>query len=154
MPIPFFLLALGLAVALLGVVAAFWPRILSWACDNVLPVIDRLVPQLADAVRLAFQVADSIITPIRLAWRRLTTSLVGMALRYVKSTSNKWIATMTSYVRTAEGTHVETVSESVVSWEDLPDDVRARAIRAGDTISANVDVYAARERELELELAE
>jgi hypothetical protein len=137
---------------LAGVAVYFWPRIMSWAREHLLPWIDRNVPELADAVRLAFQDLDKVAVglrrTVRAAWRRVRSVLLSQAAEFVSLWNGAWAVRITSYLRDLEASDkpvARVVTEQEVDWEDLPADIRAEAMANGIN-GTTIDIVRARDQ--------
>jgi hypothetical protein len=138
--------------ALGAVVVYFWPQIMSWAREHVLPGVDRNFPELAESVRLAFQDLDpaavALRRAVRAAWRRLREVLVSQTAEFVVLLNGEWAVRITSCLRAlTEGGDplVTVVTEQGLRWEELPADVRAAAMSNG-IIGATIDIVKARDQ--------
>ncbi|MFC4055081.1 hypothetical protein ACFOY4_35790 [Actinomadura syzygii] len=127
---------LGTAVA--AVAVYFWPEIMGWTREHLLPWVDRNIPELAEAVRLAFQNLDGIAVDMRRlvrdAWRRLRKVLLHETAKFVETVNDEWAVRITSYLRTLEQGEkpvVRVVTEQRLAWEELPKEVRAQALSNG-----------------------
>ena len=69
------ILVVMVGATLLGIAVYFWPQIMTWAREHMLPWVDRYIPELADSVRMAFQELDTLAVRLRRAvrdaWRKL-----------------------------------------------------------------------------------
>jgi hypothetical protein len=138
--------------ALVGVAVYYWPQIMSWAREHVLPWIDRNIPELADSVRLAFQdldnVAVSLRRAVRSAWHRLRNVLISQTAEFVELFNSAWAVRITSYLRTLEDgdkPYVKVVTEQGLRWEELPEDVRKAAMANGIN-GTKIDIVQARDK--------
>jgi hypothetical protein len=138
--------------ALVAVAVYFWPQIMTWAREHLLPWIDRNIPELAQAVRLAFQDLDKVAVElrraVRSAWRRLRAVLLSETATFVKLVSGEWAVRITSYLRNVEQADkpvVKVVTEQHLNWEDLPADIRAEAMSNG-LHGKSIDILKARDR--------
>ncbi len=144
-------------VKLVGVVAAavavhYWPQIMSWTREHLLPWVDRNIPALAGAVRLAFQDLDKIAVElrraVRSAWRNLRHILLSETATFVELFNGEWAVQITSLLRNleqAEKPVVKIVTEQQLDWDDLPADIRARAMSDG-LVGIDIDVLATRDQ--------
>ncbi|ATB32111.1 hypothetical protein [Melittangium boletus] len=153
MPIPLFigLLAGVLAVAV-GVAIAFWPNVLQWAEEALLPWVERRIPVLNSIARSAFvlldKVASSARRTVKNAWRQLCDYLLKTVVEIHRKSSNQYVRRVTSWLITqfqAQQQATKVVMEEVVDFDDLPSEVREALIRNGD---ATVDVRDLRTREI------
>jgi hypothetical protein len=138
--------------ALVGVAVYYWPQIMSWAREHVLPWVDRNIPELADSVRMAFQDLDNIAVglrrAVRAAWRKLRKVLISQVAEFVQLLNSDWAVRITSYLRTleqADKPYVKVVTEQELRWEELPPDVRAAAMSNGVN-GMKIDIVQARDQ--------
>ncbi|MFB9180893.1 hypothetical protein ACFFX1_22330 [Dactylosporangium sucinum] len=124
------------ATALVGVVVAYWPRIMQWSVDSLLPWVDEHLPAFAEDVRLAFQSLDNAIVDIRRAirsaWRRVRDFLLRETADFIRLFNGRWAVQITSYLRNQAMNGkpiVKIVSQEEIDWDDLPEDVRAQVMR-------------------------
>jgi hypothetical protein len=149
-----------LTVVLAGVVGAglaavavyFWPTIMGWAREHLLPWVDVNVPDLAGAVRLAFHDLDRISVELRRAvrttWWRLRQVLLGQVATFVEARAGEWAVQITSSLRAprqAGRPVVEVVTEQRLDWGELPEEIRAQALANG-LRDVSLDVMRARDR--------
>lgn len=125
------ILADQLGSGLAGVAACLWPQIMSSAREQLVPWIDRDVPDLAASVRLAFQdldiVADELRHAVRGSWRRLRVLLIGQTVQFVTTSNGEWAVRVISRLRqpTLIATPViELTTEEGLRWEALPEEIR------------------------------
>jgi hypothetical protein len=146
----------GLLVGgLVGVVLYFWPQIMGWARETVLPWVDRNFPEIADSVRLAFQDLDQVAVrlrrAVRTAWQRLRQTLFGQTAEFIERHGGRWTVQITSYLRNKAGGDkpvIRLVTEQLVDWDELPEDIRRQAIMTGAS-GMSVDIVTARDRLLD-----
>jgi len=138
--------------ALAGVAVYYWPQIMSWAREHVLPWIDRNTPDLAAPVRLAFAdldiVAVGLRRAVRHAWRKLRAVLVSQTAEFVGPLDGQWAVRLTSCLRPLEEGGrpcVTMVTEQALAWEELPADVRAAAMSNG-VGGMTIDIVRARDQ--------
>ena len=136
---------------LAGVAVWFWPQIMSVAREQLVPWVDRHIPELADSVRLAFsdleKVAAGLRRAARSAWGRLRHVLVSQTAEFVGPVDGEWVIRVTSCLRHLEQT-VQVVTEQVLDRADLPDEVRAATMSNG-LGGTFIDIVKARDRLLE-----
>lgn len=136
---------------LVGVVGYFWPQVMSWAREHILPWIERNIPDLANSVRLAFQdldkVADDLLRAVRVAWRRLRTVLVSQTAQFIGATSDTWVIRFMACLRAPwHGEYVVYVAgEQELDWVGQPEEIRAAAIANGLN-GTWIDIVRARDR--------
>lgn len=137
MPIPLIAVVASVVVAaLVGAVVAYWPRIMQWSVDSLLPWVETHLPELADDVRLAFLDLDKAAVKtrqaIRSAWRRVRTFLLHEAAEFVRLPNGHWAVQITSFLQNQE-TNGKPIAKHTTTWEmeydDLPEEVRAQIIR-------------------------
>lgn len=139
---PFPLIAAVVAVVvgggvLAGLILAFWPSLMNWSRNHLLPWMDRHAPQLADDVRRAFVVLDGLAVKarrtLRAAWRRVRAVLLDEVATFVRGLNERWSVRITSYLRNleaAEKPYVRIVTEQALDYDDLPENVRAADLRS------------------------
>jgi hypothetical protein len=97
------ILADQLGSGLAGVAVCLWPQIMSSAREQLVPWIDRDVPDLAASVRLAFQdldiVADELRHTVRGSWRHLRVLLIGQTVQFVTTGDGEWAVRVISCLR-------------------------------------------------------
>jgi hypothetical protein len=140
-----------------GVVLYFWPAIMGWARDHLLPWIDDHLPGLADDVRLAFAKADEVAVQarkaIRAAWQRLRTVLLSETAEFLQifGSSNEWKVQITSYLQRMQDSGkpvVRVVTEEHLNWDDLPAEIRQQAMAKG-VRQSSLDITTARDEYLD-----
>lgn len=126
----------GAAVA--AVAVHYWPQIMSWAREHMLPWVDEHIPWLAGAVRLAFQDLDRVAVElrraVRTAWRKLRHILLNQTATFVELADGEWAIQITSFLRNlgeSEQPVVKIVTEQRLDWPDLPAEIRAQAVASG-----------------------
>lgn len=137
---------------LVRVVGYFWPQVMSWGREQILPWIERNMPDLANSVRLAFQdldwAADDLRRVVRTAWRRLRTVLLSQTAQFVRMTGGTWVIRFTSCVHDPQryGERVVyVVSEQELDWASHPEEIRTAAMANGFNGTC-VDIVRARDR--------
>jgi hypothetical protein len=137
--------------SLAAVAVFFWPQIMTWAREHLLPWVDRNVPELARSVRLAFQDLDKIAVElrraVRTAWRKLRGVLLSETATFVAVANGEWAVRITSYLRNVEQADqpvVKVVTDQQLNWEDLPAEVRAAAMSDG-LLGKSIDILKARD---------
>ncbi|MFB7943907.1 hypothetical protein ACFC6L_03210 [Kitasatospora phosalacinea] len=154
--IPLLLLLTGAVGAGLGALALyFWPSLMGWAREHLLPWVERVVPNLANDVRVAFQnldrVAVDVRRTVRSAWHRLRRVLLSEVADFVQLVDDSWAVRITSYLRNAENAAkpvTKIVSEQPIGYDDLPDEIRVKVLTGG-LRKASLDIVELRDRLLE-----
>ncbi|HOX46085.1 MAG TPA: hypothetical protein PK668_20955 [Myxococcota bacterium] len=154
---PITLIVTILAVGL-GVASLFWGQILAWCEEHLLPFLDRRMPFLSGIARSALVLLDRAVTTVRraarAAWQHLRAALLKTVMIIRRTSDARWVQRFTSWAITQleDGREqpLEVVTEREVAWEDLPNDLREALVRRCQTVE--VDVTAARDAELELEV--
>lgn len=148
---PLIVILTGLTGTLATVVAYFWPQLMTWTREHLLPWIDKYAPDLARAVRLAFHDLDNVGVGwrrvVRIAWQSLRNVLVGQSATFVQASNGDWAVQITSSVcnLSAENEPITTIAtEQRLAWECLPDEVRVYALSNG-LDGTSVDILHARD---------
>jgi hypothetical protein len=148
---PLMVILTGLTGALAAVVAYFWPQLMTWTREHLLPWVDKHAPDLASAVRLAFHDLDNVGVGwrrvVRTAWEALRNVLISESVTFIQAPDGEWAVQITSSVRNlADGDKptITIVTEQRVAWELLPDEVRAHALTGG-LDGASIDILHARD---------
>ncbi|GAA1777564.1 hypothetical protein [Luedemannella helvata] len=154
-PLIAYIVAGLVAAALVGVVVAYWPKIMGWARDSLLPWADEHLPEFAGVIRQAFQTLDNVVVEVRQAvrsaWRRLRNVLLKETAEFVQLFNHGWAVEITSWLanrQNAEKPVVKVVTQQQLDYDDLPPDIRAQLIH-DDLSEGSLDVTAARDRLLE-----
>ncbi|BAY22052.1 hypothetical protein NIES2100_18150 [Calothrix sp. NIES-2100] len=136
----------------------FWHQILEWGEKNVFPWFERHLPTIAPYVRKAFSRVDNVVTSVRIAikeaWNRVSQYLLKQVVELNRQTSNTWVQQVTSWVIDVSGYNNKPVvkqitTETEVSWDNLPEDVRKNLLRQKQT-SFSQDVTEIRKQEMAL----
>jgi len=146
----------GLVTAgLASVVIAYWPKIMSWARDSLLPWADQHLPEFSGIIRQAFLDIDNAVVEfrqaVRSAWRRLRNVLLKETAEFVRLFDDRWAVEITSWLanrQNAEKPVIRVVTQQTLEYDDLPQDIRAQLIRE-DVAGETLDVVAARDKLLE-----
>lgn len=148
---PLMVILTGLTGTLATVVAYFWPQLMTWTREHLLPWVDKYAPDLAQAVRLAFHDLDRVGVGwhrvVRTAWQNLRNVLISQSATFIQIPNGDWAVQITSSVRNIaeEDKPIITVaSEQRLVWEDLPDEVRALALSNG-LDGTSIDILQARD---------
>ncbi len=152
-PITIFLTIFSLAGA---VAIAFWDKIRQWAFDSLFPWMRDNYPNLSGTVREAFKKLDDAATAVRRnikdAWGKLRKYLLKQSISLNKKSANTWIKKITSWVISGFENGKKKVkkyeTEEEVNWDELPDDVRAAAMRS-DINSREENITEVRDREMQ-----
>ncbi|MFE1318040.1 hypothetical protein [Kitasatospora phosalacinea] len=133
----------------------FWPSLMGWAREHLLPWVERVVPTLANDVRVAFQnldrVAVDVRRTVRSAWHRLRRVLLSEVAEFVQLIDGGWAVQITSYLRNLEDAAkpvVKMTSYQEIGYDELPDEVRARVLTGG-VQKVNLDIVELRDQLLE-----
>lgn len=153
----------GLLIAALGILAAvaitYWHRILQWAYDSLFPWFHTHLPFMEEAVRTAFEQADKVAVPVRRAvkeaWKKVRDYLIKLVVNFQRRNASVWVKEVTSWVirglETDRPMPVKLTTTEDVSWEDVPEDIRAEFLQR-EKRSATIDVTEIRDQELEMEI--
>ena len=153
MPIPVYLIWVGLGVLAATALAVLWQQVLGWAEASLLPWIDEHLPLLSGPARSAFVALDRVAVAVRVAakkaWQDLRGYLLKQVVRIRKKTGIKALVLVEEWLRPrAESeTVVHRISEREVEWEDLPEDVREAFLKRTEE-SIEKDVTSARDTEM------
>jgi hypothetical protein len=135
---PLIVILTGLTGTLASVVAYFWPQLMTWTREHLLPWVDKYVPDLARAVRLAFHDLDEIGVGwrrvVRTAWQNLRNVLISQSATFVQAPNGEWVVQITSSLRNlaeADKPALTIATEQRLIWEQLPDEVQAHALEDG-----------------------
>lgn len=127
-----FLLATGLLLAL----AAFWDQICAWYADHLRPWFSRSLPSLAPFVDRAFASLDRAVSPVRAAileaWELLRPHILSAVMTFERTSKNAWIRRVCTYVREGlarSATVTRITEEATLDWSELPEEIRAKAMR-------------------------
>lgn len=144
-----------LYAAFSSIVLYFWPKLMGWAQEHLLPWADRYLPLVAEEVRLAFAEIDKVAVELRSAvkgaWRKLRTVLLSETAQFVRLLNDQWAVRITSYLRNLEEgakPFVRTVTEQHVDWDDLPAEIRSQALANGIS-DQTIDIRTVRDRLLD-----
>jgi hypothetical protein len=146
----------GLAgVVLTGVVIAYWPRIMDWARNSLLTWADEYLPEYSADIRKAFLDVDGKVVEVRKAirdsWRRVRQVLLKETAEFVHVFNDEYAMRITSYLKNRENAEkpvIQMVTTQAISYDELPDDVRAELIRT-NTLGDSMNIVTARDRLLE-----
>lgn len=134
------------------VAAYFWPQIMTCAREHLVPWIDRNIPDLAGAVRLAFHDLDEIeaelCRAVRAAWCKLRAVLISQAATFVELFNGDCALRITSNICILEDCDtapVTVVTEQELDWEGMPEEIRAAAVSNGIR-GMSIDIVRARDQ--------
>ncbi|MBW4456280.1 MAG: hypothetical protein KME55_28245 [Nostoc indistinguendum CM1-VF10] len=154
-----FLIIVTVAVAL-----TFWNQILNWADQTLFPWIRDNLPGLEQYVRHAFAEVHKVVGPIRRnlitlkqfteiegAWKMLRHYLLKVLVQFELNTQYQWVKRITFWAtRKLESKPVvvrKEVEEIVKDVDSLPDDVRQKWLKLGQT-TQDIDMTKVRDDEL------
>jgi hypothetical protein len=154
---------LGLAaIAGTAAVVIYWTKIVNWARNSLMPWIDKNIPELSEFVRDAFVMIDKVAAPIRdlakTAWQRVRQTLLHQVAEFEQRTQNTWLLRITSWVKVKldaldpEPVVKQVQTEQIISYDELPPQVREQLLREGKT-THRIDVTEARDKEIELAMS-
>lgn len=151
-------------VVLLGVVATaamtFWNKIMDWSGNVLFPWLDQNFQEISDLVRQAFVWVDNNVAvpfrnAVKQAWKRLREYLLKWAVHFERLSSSAWVRRWSGYIikRFTNGkvAPVRVETEEIVSWDELPPDVRKEWLKKGMP-NQEVNVTKLRDQELEMEM--
>jgi hypothetical protein len=154
---------LGIA-AIAGTAAAiiYWNKLVSWAFNSLFPWVDKNIPELSEFVRNAFvrldRIAASIRVSVKAAWQRVRQTLLQQVAEFEQLTRNTWLLRITSWVKVKlsaldpEPVVKRVQTEQVISYDELPPQVREQLLRQGKT-THRIDVTEARDTEIALAMS-
>jgi hypothetical protein len=153
---------LGLA-AIAGTMAVviYWTKILNWGLTSLLPWMDKNIPELSGFVRETFVRIDKVAAPLRAMvkdkWQRVRQALLQQIAEFEQLTANTWLLRITSWVKVQLNALGEPVvkqvqTEQVISYDELPPQVREQLLRQGKT-THRIDVTEAHDTEIELAMS-
>ena len=163
-PVTIAVIGVAGAIAISAAAAViFWPKVIKWAENNLLPWVQEHMPYLEQDVRDAYSFLDKFATPanaiIKEKWRQVRQHLLRQVEKFEQQTDQTWLLETTSWFRKTlnELDPDKTVVEEIrtvrqVGWDELPADVREAALRRGITTYA-IDFTKERDTELGLELS-
>jgi len=135
---PLIVILTGLTGALAAVVAYFWPQLMTWTREHLLPWVDRYAPDLAPAVRLAFHDLDKVGVgwrrTVRAAWQNLRNVLISQSATFIREPNGDWEVQIISTVRSLsaeDNPAITIVTAQHIAWEYLPDEIREHALSNG-----------------------
>jgi hypothetical protein len=158
MPLPAVLVVIA---SLLGVGIAtavtVWHKILKWAEQSLFPWIEKNLPSIADKVRQAFAIVDKYAAPIRKlikdAWTMLREYLLKQIIILERQSDSQWLKIIISWVikslPSGEKVPAKVTTEEVLSWDELPPDVRAARLRWGVN-TKELNIAKGRDDEMEM----
>jgi hypothetical protein len=156
-------IVLGLAaIAGTAAITIYWTKIVNWARNSLMPWVDKNIPELSDFVRDAFVVLDKAVASIRVAakaaWQRLRQTLLQQVAEFEQLTPSTWLLRVTSWMKAKlnaldpEPAVTRIQTEQVISYSDLPPQVREQLLREGKT-KHRIDVTEARDTEMKLAMS-
>jgi hypothetical protein len=154
---------LGLAaIAGTAAVVIYWTKILNWGLNSLLPWVDKNIPELSNFVRDAFVVIDKVATPLRALvkekWQRVRQALLQQIAEFEQLTPSTWLLRITSWVKVKlnaldpEPVVKQVQTEQVISYDELPPQIREQLLREGKT-KQRIDVTEAHDTEIELAMS-
>ena len=143
-------LAVGTAVAV-----KFWPEVLEWSRDNLIPWLEQKSEKLGKLARSALAQLDQVAVPLRVkarrAWEKLRKWLLQEMIELRRESNGTWVKTITTYFITVldsgAAPPMRRQTEEVVSWDDLPLEVRDASLRWDDS-KKSINVTEIRDKEL------
>jgi hypothetical protein len=140
MPFAILLIVLALAITL-----GFWPQILDWARRSLPLWIGKHWPALKELVERGLVVLDRLAVAaralVRNAWRHLRRWLLKQVIKFTRRSSSLWVRSVTAWLirHLADDKVVRVSTETEMSWDDLPADVREEVLRRrASKVEANV----------------
>lgn len=164
MPIPLAVIAIiGAGIVISAAVAiVYWTKILNWALTSLVPWLDKNIPELKHPVQEVFVRIDKLAAPalalLKKTWQQVRETLLQVIEEFEQLSQKEWVLRVTSWVRVKldaldPAPVVKRVqTEQVISYEDLPQEVREQLLRKGVT-THRIDVTRARDEELDLAMS-
>ncbi len=154
MPIDPISIAVIIGAITITVAVTLWNAILDTVRNYVAPWLKEHLPFLHDFVMSAFVEIDKVVAAVRRkvieSWKTLRPYIVKMVCSIKQKTSSVWVREVLTYIQTSIGgiepkiqVHRETEE---LSWEELPNDVRAEILRTNS--GGEVNILQERDREL------
>ncbi len=139
---------------------AFWNKIMDWSGKVLFPWLDQNFHEISDLAKQALiwvdnHVAVPIRNAVKQAWKKLREYLLKWAVHFERHSSNEWVRRWSGYIiKRFENGRVAPVrveAEEIVSWDELPPDVRQEWLKKGMP-NQEVNVTELRDQELEMEM--
>ena len=126
----------------------FWEDILEWASTSLADVVgDLLGPAARDLLFEVLTHMDAVVTAARQGakklWAQIKATVLKASVSIEKLTNSDFVRRMTTYIRKwadGEEKYVRVIQEEQISWEDLPEGVRAQTIRHGSVPTADLQL--------------
>ncbi|MBV8892272.1 MAG: hypothetical protein JO266_09940 [Acidobacteria bacterium] len=151
---PLFIPLLFGALFIAGAAALlWWEKILNWAEDHLKPWISANMPYLSQYLDDAFVALDNVAVELRKAaksaWQQLRQVLIKQVAGFVRHDDGKWTLRITSWLATQNSTGpvIKRETEQLLSWDDLPEEVREQYFREHQT-SREIDITMLRDEQV------
>ncbi|MEQ2009306.1 MAG: hypothetical protein ABMA26_21195 [Limisphaerales bacterium] len=136
-------LIISAAVAILS----FWPHIVSFLSERIIPWIRERVSHqagevIADLLTYADQGSTAVRRSVRELWRRFRGVVVSSEMKVERSDASTAIARTTTVVRDEAGELWKGTEERVVDWSEIPTAIRSEFIRQNTKVGS-LDLVAA-----------
>ncbi|MGD9971610.1 MAG: hypothetical protein AB7S77_00960 [Desulfatirhabdiaceae bacterium] len=154
----------GLIVGLLSMVATvaitFWNQIMDWSGKVLFPWLDQNFKEISHLVKDAFiwfdnNVAVPVRQIIKQAWRELREHLLKLAVQFERESTSEWVRRWSGYIikklESGKLAPVKFEAEEVVSWDELPPDVRQEWLKKGMPNQA-LNVTELRDKQVEMDM--
>ncbi|MBV8995060.1 MAG: hypothetical protein JO287_15500 [Pseudonocardiales bacterium] len=151
---PLFIPLLIGALSIAGAAALlWWKKILNWAEDHLKPWISANMPYLLQYLDDAFVALDNVAVELRKAaknaWQQLRQVLIKQVAEFDRQNDGNWTLRITSWLATKNSaqTVIKKETEQLLSWDDLPGEVREQYFRQHQT-SREIDITKLRDEQV------
>jgi hypothetical protein len=129
-------LTIWLVTAALAV--AFWPWIVDFFSTKLIPwVRNRISTTLADGIATFIDFADGKIVPVRRAvkqmWLAFRQHVLGSKMEVRKIDATTVAGKTTTVIKDENGKFMQSTTEEVLDWDELPEAIRSEMNRQGKT---------------------
>ena len=120
---------------------AFWPWIVDFFSTKLIPwVRNRISTTLADEIASFIDFADGKIVLVRRAvkqlWMVFRRDVLGSKMEVRKIDATTVAGKTTTIIKDENGKYLQSTTEEVLAWDDLPEAIRSEMNRQGKTEAA------------------
>lgn len=140
------------AAAIGATAVVYWPKIIEWSSNSLLPLIERHFPSMSEYAKDAIVNLDNIAVGSRIAaksaWGHLKRVFLGQIITIAKHSASHRIVTVANHLQNIwdNNGHYKVIrTQEYVHRDDLPAKVRETEIREGEQ-ELQIDTWSAQDK--------
>lgn len=132
------ILVKAILVGAAATAVAYWPKIIEWSRNSLLPLIDKHFPSMSEHAMNALVKLDNIAVGLRraarIAWGHLKQVFLGQIITITKHSHSQRVITVVNYLknfRNNDKPYIKITTQEYVNRYELPEEIRAQELKEG-----------------------